>query len=153
MRHYSQLLGLNKPKRVIATGGGSVNRDILQIIANIFECPVYVYSGGGSASTETAAIGAAYRALHAHFNYLLDDSKSKSTAQDTKQDTKQLLISFADVCSYARSINANSLSSNSLLNLSLVCRATSDDKTFTVYRSLLARLPKMLQQILTNIRS
>lgn len=59
---HSRLLGLEKISSVIVTGGGSVNKEILQIIADVFECNVVP-----SSLANTAASGAAIRALDAHF--------------------------------------------------------------------------------------
>jgi xylulokinase len=46
-------------KRIFATGGGSVNRSILQILADIFGKDVWTFPESAS-----AALGAAHRALH-----------------------------------------------------------------------------------------
>jgi xylulokinase len=47
--------------RVHATGGASVNRAILQVMADVFGADVYQF-----AATNAAALGAALRAVHAH---------------------------------------------------------------------------------------
>jgi xylulokinase len=60
-KHHSLMLGLSKVSSIIVTGGGSVNREILQIIADIFEMPV-----SQSSIANTAAKGAAIRAFNAH---------------------------------------------------------------------------------------
>jgi xylulokinase len=59
MRVHGESVGLTKPKRVIATGGASSNPAIVQVIADVFGCPVFV-----SSQTDSASLGAAYRALH-----------------------------------------------------------------------------------------
>ena len=59
MRAHGAALGLNAPKRIIATGGGSANSAILQVLADVFGVPVYV-----AAQTDSASLGAAVRALH-----------------------------------------------------------------------------------------
>merc|ERR1711957_293653 len=59
MRVHASKLGLKTPRRVIATGGASVNTALLQVISSVFNCPVYVHSAGPN----TAALGAAYRAV------------------------------------------------------------------------------------------
>ena len=56
------MLGLNKISSILVTGGGSVNKSILQIIADVFEIEV-----SPSLITNTAASGAAIRALNSHF--------------------------------------------------------------------------------------
>ncbi|KAJ8684028.1 hypothetical protein QAD02_019820 [Eretmocerus hayati] len=48
--------------RIIATGGTSVNKTILQVLADVFNSPVYV-----SDNVNSAMMGAAYRAKHALF--------------------------------------------------------------------------------------
>ena len=58
MRLHGRNLGLI-PKNILATGGASVNRGLLRIMADVFGAPVYTGKQPGS-----AALGAAYRALH-----------------------------------------------------------------------------------------
>jgi xylulokinase len=47
--------------RVLATGGASANRDVLQVMADVFGAAVYQ-----AASDNAACLGAALRAFHAH---------------------------------------------------------------------------------------
>lgn len=61
MRAHAKGVGLDKPKRVIATGGASVNKAILQTMSNIFDAPVYTAD-----TANTAALGSAFRALHGY---------------------------------------------------------------------------------------
>jgi len=61
MRSHAKGVGLDKPRRVIATGGASVNKSILQTMSNIFGAPVYTAD-----TANTAALGSAYRALHGY---------------------------------------------------------------------------------------
>jgi len=61
MRLHAKGVGLDKPRRVIATGGASVNKTILQTMANVFGAPVYTAD-----TANTAALGSAYRALHGY---------------------------------------------------------------------------------------
>jgi len=49
------------PRRILATGGGSANRSILQIMADVMQCPVERIE-----VSKSAALGAALRAWHAH---------------------------------------------------------------------------------------
>tara|TARA_B110000208_G_C11786826_1_gene435956 strand:+ start:152 stop:1786 length:1635 start_codon:yes stop_codon:yes gene_type:complete len=60
MRSHAEAAGL-VPKRLIATGGASANSTLVQVIANVFGAPVFV-----STQTDSASLGAAYRALHGH---------------------------------------------------------------------------------------
>lgn len=58
MRLHSGNVGL-KPVQILATGGASANRSILQVMSDVFGVPVFTASKPNS-----AALGAAYRALH-----------------------------------------------------------------------------------------
>ncbi len=58
MRLHGRNIGLI-PTKILATGGASVNRNILRVMADVFGAPVYVGRQPGS-----GALGAAYRALH-----------------------------------------------------------------------------------------
>jgi len=58
LRRHSGALGL-VPRKLLATGGASVNPYLLQILADVFGVPVHVGSVPAS-----AALGAALRALH-----------------------------------------------------------------------------------------
>jgi xylulokinase len=60
-KYHAQLLGLNSSSSIVVTGGGSVNDEILQIVADVFEMEV-----SSSAVVNTAASGAAIRALNAY---------------------------------------------------------------------------------------
>lgn len=46
--------------RILATGGASANKAILQVLADVFNAPVYIQK-----TTEAALLGAAYRAKYA----------------------------------------------------------------------------------------
>lgn len=48
--------------RIIATGGASANKSILQVVSDVFNAPVYIQK-----TTEAASLGAAYRAKYAFF--------------------------------------------------------------------------------------
>ncbi|MBU0715366.1 MAG: carbohydrate kinase [Verrucomicrobia bacterium] len=58
MRLHGNNIGL-VPQKILATGGASVNKSLLQVMADVFGTPVHVSSQPNSAS-----LGAAYRALH-----------------------------------------------------------------------------------------
>jgi xylulokinase len=58
MRLHGANVGL-KPTKIFATGGASANRAILTVMADVFGVPVHAGEQPGS-----AAIGAAYRAMH-----------------------------------------------------------------------------------------
>uniref|UniRef100_A0A2P2LB76 Xylulose kinase n=2 Tax=Rhizophora mucronata TaxID=61149 RepID=A0A2P2LB76_RHIMU len=60
MRGHSERFGMpSPPKRIIATGGASTNKSILNAIASIFGCDVYTVERPDSAS-----LGGALRAAH-----------------------------------------------------------------------------------------
>lgn len=49
--------------KILATGGSSSNQTILQVMADVFNCAVYVKRN----TTEAACLGAAYRAKYVHY--------------------------------------------------------------------------------------
>lgn len=61
MANHSAPVAAGGKNRVLATGGGSANRAILQVMADVFGAPVYQLPAGNS-----ACLGAALRAYHAH---------------------------------------------------------------------------------------
>ncbi|UCD02484.1 MAG: carbohydrate kinase [Promethearchaeota archaeon] len=66
MRLHSEWIR-EKPKEIYATGGASTNKDILQVLANIFNTKVRMFD-----FTDSAALGAAFRAAKSY-----NDSKNK----------------------------------------------------------------------------
>ena len=58
MRIHAEWMGV-RPSAIYVTGGASVNKDILQIMADVQNCPVHQFS-----VTNSAALGAALRAAH-----------------------------------------------------------------------------------------
>jgi len=60
MSVHSQNIGLKVTHSILVTGGSSKNTEILQIFSDVFGVPVYT-----AAQPNAAAVGAAYRALHA----------------------------------------------------------------------------------------
>ncbi|XP_072110205.1 xylulose kinase isoform X3 [Mobula birostris] len=58
---YAEKLGYKvlQGTRVLATGGASMNPDILQVLADVFNAPVYTID-----TTNSACLGSAYRAKH-----------------------------------------------------------------------------------------
>lgn len=63
MRAHSERIGMpSPPQRVIATGGGSANKQFLKMIAEIFGCNVYT-----AERPDSASLGAALRAAHGWF--------------------------------------------------------------------------------------
>jgi xylulokinase len=62
MNVHSEWMGI-KPEKIYATGGASKDKAVLQVIADVNQCPVY-----SAELTNSAALGAAFRAAHAHIN-------------------------------------------------------------------------------------
>ncbi len=58
MRLHGENIGF-APKRILATGGASVDQEMLRVLSNVFGVPVYV-----AEKSDSASLGAAYRALH-----------------------------------------------------------------------------------------
>ncbi|XP_041102764.1 xylulose kinase isoform X1 [Polyodon spathula] len=60
-RAHAEKLGYKilQGTRVLATGGASSNKDILQVLADVFNAPVYTID-----TTNSACLGCAYRAMH-----------------------------------------------------------------------------------------
>ena len=95
MRNHSQWIE-KKPQQLFATGGASVNASILQVMANVFQCPVSRIE-----IAESAALGAALRAAHAHDPKIPWASFAK-VASPIKPDPKaksiydQLAVQYAE---------------------------------------------------------
>jgi len=53
--------------KIIATGGSSSNKSILQVMADVFNCPVYIKK-----TPEAACLGAGYRAAYVVY---MEDAK------------------------------------------------------------------------------
>jgi xylulokinase len=81
---HSRTIGFNL-KAILATGGGSKNRDILQILSNIFGVPVMV-----GEVTKSAALGSAYRALHGWHCHKLQELVPYSTVVGDLEYTQRI---------------------------------------------------------------
>ena len=66
MRLHSEWIE-EKPKEIYATGGASANKDILQILANIFNTKVRIFE-----ITDSAALGAAFRAVKSYYDFIYE---------------------------------------------------------------------------------
>ena len=62
MKLHSKWIGV-KPKEIFATGGASINEDILQVLTNIFNTKVRMFE-----ITDSAALGAALRAAKSYYD-------------------------------------------------------------------------------------
>uniref|UniRef100_A0A3P8WQ10 Xylulose kinase n=1 Tax=Cynoglossus semilaevis TaxID=244447 RepID=A0A3P8WQ10_CYNSE len=58
-RVHAERLGYSTRTRVLATGGASSNSDIIQVLSDVFNAPVFTIDVSNS-----ACLGSAYRALH-----------------------------------------------------------------------------------------
>lgn len=76
-RVYAEKLGYSvggKGRRVLATGGASGNTSLLQVLADVFNCPVYTMEVANS-----ACLGSAYRGKHSRVGgQYLEAVKSQS---------------------------------------------------------------------------
>lgn len=75
MRIHSEWMGV-RPSAIYVTGGASVNPEILHIMADVQNCPIYQFE-----VTNSAALGAALRAAHAYLN----TSGQNTTWEDISQ--------------------------------------------------------------------
>ncbi|ETP50356.1 hypothetical protein F442_04298 [Phytophthora nicotianae P10297] len=69
LRLHAEKLGVNKPQRLMVVGGASANKCMLQVLANVFNAPVYRLT----CASNSAALGGAFRARH---GYACADSAS-----------------------------------------------------------------------------
>lgn len=77
--------------KILATGGSSANRAILQVMADVFDAPVYVQR-----STEAAAIGGVYRT-----KYVLEQNLAQQTGESIEsyyEYIKKLCCNYRRVC-------------------------------------------------------
>ncbi|XP_030370621.1 xylulose kinase isoform X2 [Scaptodrosophila lebanonensis] len=100
--------------KILATGGASVNKSILQVISDVFNAPVYIQMG-----SEAALMGAAYRAAYGYFIH-----------ENQAQHPDAPRISYRD---YILSLTPN--------HLQLVCEPNKDSEQ--IYGPLLQRYRDM----------
>jgi xylulokinase len=62
MRLHSKWIG-EKPKEIYSTGGASANKEIIQVMASIFNTKVRMFE-----TTDSAALGAALRAAKSYYD-------------------------------------------------------------------------------------
>jgi xylulokinase len=84
MRIHSAWMGI-RPEQIYATGGASSNQEILQIMANVHNCPVFQFE-----STSGASLGAALRAAQA---WLGEDSTAPAWRDTVKGFTEPVASS------------------------------------------------------------
>lgn len=80
--------------RILATGGASANKAILQVLADVFNAPVYIQK-----TTEAALLGAAYRAKYAlYLSRLPKDQTQFESYTDFLNRTSILPTQMQRVC-------------------------------------------------------
>lgn len=116
MRVHARRLGLTEPKRIVASGGASVNRDLLQVLADVFNCEVQVQvvrdtSTGRdmSAMNNTAALGAAFRAIWASESIAKSDIASNEPTKGASISAEVVLITAAMPQPTAQQVYGNML--------------------------------------------
>lgn len=72
--------------RIIATGGASANHAILQVMADVFNAPVYIQK-----TTEAALLGAAFRAKYATYRRELPAGTAGDAGQSFCEHIGELL--------------------------------------------------------------
>lgn len=89
--HHSQALGLDMSKiqKVIVTGGASINRSILQVVADVFHSSVYILEIANS-----ACLGAAYLAKYA---YELEQLKLDQSFEKSPDFSQHKSINFIEM--------------------------------------------------------
>lgn len=75
--------------KIIATGGSSANKSILQVMSDVFNCPVYIKK-----TPEAACLGAAYRAKYVVY---MEDAKK---AGDPYENYHDYIRKFCDMDSH-----------------------------------------------------
>ena len=95
-----------KPRKILATGGGSVNRPILQILADVMNCPVARIE-----ISKSAALGAALRAAHgylkqtgkpAKWNAIVAGFTDPVTGSEVKPNPKAVAVYNKLIKQYAK---------------------------------------------------
>lgn len=109
--------------KIIATGGASVNQSILQVIADVFNAPVYIQK-----ASESALQGAAFRAKYAKY---LDDLKANiSEAKKSEDEGNLVTLTYHDfIAPYLPN------------HLVLVCEPSKDSEE--IYTPMLDRYREM----------
>lgn len=133
--HHSEALGLemNKIKRVLVTGGASVNGAILQVVADVFHSPVYALELPNS-----ACLGSAYLAKYA---YELEQQKLDQSF-DKCADSNEKPINFTEMI-----LGSDESESERLL---VKMADPTPIVSIDVYEALLKRYSKLEEQMSFN---
>ena len=145
LKSHARHLGLSKPKRIVASGGASVNHALLQVLADVFQCEVQVQvvkdtrtGQDASALNNTAALGAALRALW---------------AVEGKQQTAnngQAAVATAD--GSGTPADGSSSSSGVSARVSLHTAAQPRPNTGSVYDALLSRFERLEKVVVAKLQ-
>uniref|UniRef100_W8B422 Xylulose kinase n=2 Tax=Ceratitis capitata TaxID=7213 RepID=W8B422_CERCA len=112
--------------KIIATGGASVNKSILQVISDVFNAPVFVQN-----ESEAALFGAAYRARYSLYVNSLQESNSEIYQDaNTKNLDSSLQLNYHD---YVTQFIPN--------HLQLICEPSKDCDQ--IYSPMLERYRQM----------
>ena len=146
LQTYSKRLGLERVKKIVASGGGSVNRELLQVMADVFQVEVYTQKvelvGAersekkdevGETLNNTAALGAAYRAAEV-YNHRNSSSASTSSASSSSSSSS----------------TSSSTSPVYRVALHLSCRPR--EELATVYQLLSGRYEQLEKQVIERLQ-
>ena len=105
-KSHADKLGLSDISSIVVTGGGSANKHILQIIADVFECEVC-----HSNIANTAAMGAALRAFNSYhsLNGLKSFDFESNLCEPIVQPIKQHYPIYRDLLSRFSTLEASAI--------------------------------------------
>ena len=146
LKSHARHLGLSQPKRIVASGGASVNHSLLQVLADVFQCDVQVQvvkdtrtGQDASALNNTAALGAALRAMWA-----VDAVAGKQQTGRTSQPAEAV----TDDGNSDSDGSSNSVSAR----VSLHTAAQPRPNTASVYDSLLRRFEPLEKLVVAKLQ-
>ena len=143
LRSHARQLGLSRPQRLVASGGASVNRALLQVLADVFQAPVLVQTvrdtrTGQDASelNNTAALGAALRA-----QWAVEGRSSTATPAADAADA-------ASASSSAAPVSGGAVSAR----VSFVTAAAPRAETAAVYDAMMSRFEQLERRVVDKLR-
>ena len=145
LKSHARHLGLSKPKRIVASGGASVNAALLQVLADVFQCEVQVQvvkdtrtGQDASALNNTAALGAALRAMWA--------------VQGKQQQQPQQTTSSGQEADGRDSHAVQGSSQGVSARVSLHTAALPRPDTAAVYDALLSRFERLEKVVVAKLQ-
>ena len=145
LKSHAHHLGLSRPKRIVASGGASVNPALLQVLADVFQAPVQVQvvtdtrtGKDASAINNTAALGAALRALWA-----IEGKPQSQDPPKAQNENAAKEVQDAASASHVDTVSAR---------VSLSTAATPRKETAAVYDALLQRFEKLEKQLVAQLQ-